>query len=215
MDAPEHHLSVPKRGAGPGVLVLHSWWGLDAFFRRLCGRLAAKGYVALAPDLYGGRVATTEREAKALRAASTSRRKEPVYRLLERKIDELAGHEAVTGRAIAVLGFSMGGHWAFWLAARPALPIAATVTFYAARSADFARTRSRFLCHFADEDPFVSEAARKKLARTFECAGARAETHTYPGTRHWFFESDRPEYDARAARLAWRRTLDFLESLRR
>src|SRR5690606_41241085 len=49
------YLTLPDRGTGPGVLVLHSWWGLTPFFRGVCDRLAEAGFVALAPDLYGGR----------------------------------------------------------------------------------------------------------------------------------------------------------------
>lgn len=193
--------------------MLHSWWGLDSFFRKLCGRLAANGFVALAPDLYGGRVATTARAARALRAASTSRRKEPVYRFLIRQIDQLTDHPGVEGRRIGVIGCSMGGHWAFWLAQRPELPIAATVTFYAARSGDFSRSRSAFLCHFAEHDEWVSDAARKKLRRRLAQDRVEATFHTYPGTGHWFFERDRTEaFVAAAARLAWARTREFLDA---
>jgi dienelactone hydrolase len=45
------YVTVPDSGEGPGVLVLHAWWGLTPFFRRVCDRLAEAGFVALAPDL--------------------------------------------------------------------------------------------------------------------------------------------------------------------
>jgi len=193
--------------------VLHSWWGLNPFFKRLCGRFAARGFVALAPDLYGGRVATTNATARALRAASTSRRKEPVYRFLMRQIETLVAHEAVDAARIGVVGFSMGGHWALWLSQRRDLPIGATVTFYAARSGDFSQSRSAFLCHFAEDDPeWVSHAAQLKLQKCFVRDGAAATCHVYPRTAHWFFERDRvKEFDPRAARLAWSRTIAFLD----
>lgn len=193
--------------------MLHSWWGLNVFFRHVCDRLASKGFVALAPDLYGGKVAATPSAARTLRASSATSRREPVYRFLMRKIEDLRHHEAVTGSEIGQLGFSMGGHWAFWLAQQEALPIAATVTFYAARSRDYSRTRSSFLCHFAENDDWVSAAAVKKLARHLESAGVSATFHQYVGTTHWFFESDRTDsFEPKAAELAWRRTLRFLEA---
>ena len=51
------YLAIPQRGHGPGVLVLHAWWGLKPSFTAVCDRLAAQGFVALAPDLYQGRTA--------------------------------------------------------------------------------------------------------------------------------------------------------------
>jgi carboxymethylenebutenolidase len=155
------YTAVPKgRRCGPGVLVLHSWWGMNEFFRSFCDRLAAVGFVALAPDLFGGKVATTEAEARALRAQASASRREPAYRYLIRMIGELSDQEAVSRGGIAVIGFSMGGHWAYWLAQRPELPIVATVTFYAARNGAYTASNSRFLAHFAEDDPWVSNARK-------------------------------------------------------
>ena len=60
------YLAVPAAGSGPGVLVLHAWWGLTPFITGLCDRLAEAGFVALAPDLFDGRTAATPAEAEAL-----------------------------------------------------------------------------------------------------------------------------------------------------
>lgn len=205
-------MAIPASGSGRGVLVLHAWWGLNPFVRRLCGRLAKAGYTALAPDLYGGEVADTVEGAKTLRARAMSGRREPAYRFLIRKLGELTDSESVLEGDVAVVGLSMGGHWAFWLAQRPELPIAATVTFYACRNGDYSRTTSSFLCHFAASDAWVSDSAKRRLLRSFEEAGVDVESVEYPGTRHWFFESDRKDaYHREAAKLAWSRTLTFLD----
>ncbi len=189
-------------------MVIHAWWGLNEFVRKFCERLAGDGFVAMAPDLFEGQVANTVGDAKLLRARP---KREPTYRTLICAIEQLVRHPAVEGSAIAVVGFSMGGHWALWLSQRPELPIATTVTFYGARAGDYSRSRAAFLGHFAEEDDWVSEAARKKLWRSLETAGRPAEFFIYPGTGHWFFEADRADaYDAMAAELAWRRTLAFL-----
>ncbi len=58
------YLASPKDG-GAGILVLHAWWGLKPFFKQVCDQLAERGFVALAPDLYQGKVATTIPEAEA------------------------------------------------------------------------------------------------------------------------------------------------------
>src|SRR4051794_28427838 len=57
--------AAPAEG-GPGVLVLHAWWGMTEMFTGVCDRLAAAGFVAIVPDLYGGRTASTIAEAKSL-----------------------------------------------------------------------------------------------------------------------------------------------------
>src|SRR3990172_1734499 len=59
------YLAVREEG-GPGVLVLHAWWGLKPFFKQVCDQLAEQGFTALAPDMYQGRIATTIDEAEAL-----------------------------------------------------------------------------------------------------------------------------------------------------
>jgi len=60
------YLALPAWGHGPGVLVLQAWWGLTPFFKDVCERLAAEGFVAFAPDRYGGPTAATNEEAVAL-----------------------------------------------------------------------------------------------------------------------------------------------------
>ncbi len=204
------YLAEPEVECTGGVLVLHSWWGLNGFFRRLCDRFADNGFVALAPDLYGGRVADTVAEAKKLRAEVTASRREPAYKYLIRMIAELRSAAMVDN--IAVVGFSMGGHWAYWLAQRPDLPIVATVTFYAVRNGDYSESRSSFLAHFAQTDEWVSPDSVKRLGRSLSKARRPFECQTYPGTRHWFFEDDRIEvFQPEAAALAWSRTIKFLK----
>lgn len=212
MTIPPHYIAIPKSGSGPCVLVLHSWWGLNPFFKGLCDRFSDNGFVALAPDLYGGKVASTVEAAKALRAQATASRREPTYKILTAAINYLTRHEAVTTTHVAIVGFSMGGHWALWLAQRPELPISATVIFYAVRNGDFTRSSSRFLFHFAENDEWVSAASARKLRKSLDAAGRTASYYDYPGTHHWFFESDRPEaFHRDAAASAWKRTLAFLK----
>jgi carboxymethylenebutenolidase len=61
---PQNYLAIPPGGNGRGVLVLHAWRGLNDLFRGFCDRLAQEGFVALAPDLFGGKIARTVEEAE-------------------------------------------------------------------------------------------------------------------------------------------------------
>lgn len=200
------YLAVPKSGSGAGVLVLHPWWGLNDVIRDFCDRLAAAGYVALAPDMFSGRLARTVPEAEQLVAQmSEARIVTPII---------LSAAEELNRRApggLGTIGFSFGGFWALWLSERRPDLIRAAAIFYATYDGDFKQSGAAYLCHFAETDPFESSEGIALLEKNLKAADRPAALHTYPGTGHWFVEKDRPEaYDATAAELAWERTLAFL-----
>jgi carboxymethylenebutenolidase len=207
---PEGVVEFPSGGKGPGILVLHAWWGLNAFFGSLCKRLARRGYVVFAPDLYHGATATSIAGAKRLR----SRLKQS---LVEAEIHQAAEYlqrrNGVQGAGLGVIGFSLGAYFGLGLSiVRPRL-VRAVVVFYGTRGGDYAKARAAYLGHFAETDPYASASGVKSLERRLRRAGRPVTFHTYEGTGHWFFESDRKEaYDAAAARLAWKRTAEFLEA---
>ena len=134
-----------------------------------------------------------------------------MYKTLIRNINELRESDDARGD-LGIVGFSMGGHWAVWLSQRSDLPIGATVLYYASRAGSFRRSHSSFLAHYAQTDPWVSAAARRKMESEIEKAGRPYTAFDYPGTGHWFAESDRPgEYAPDAAALALERTLIHLQ----
>src|SRR5690606_25916132 len=125
------YLTLPDRGTGPGVLVLHSWWGLTPFFRGVCDRLAEEGLVALAPELFAGRTADERAEGKALLAESDM---DAMAHLVRSSLYTLRGLPATPEAPVGTLGFSMGGSWALWLAGRIPDLVGATVVFYGSQS---------------------------------------------------------------------------------
>jgi carboxymethylenebutenolidase len=198
----------PAEG-GPGVLVLHAWWGLNDAFKDLCDRLAGEGFVALAPDLYGGGLATTVDEAQAL---LDGRDDEALYNRANAAIDALRADPAVRGGALGTIGFSMGAAWAIYFAsARPA-DLGACVLFYGCGEADFSAARAAYLGHFAVDDPWESEEYVQAMEEAMRAAGREVTIHRYAGAGHWFFEPNQPAYEPQAAALAWERTLDFLRA---
>ncbi|HMQ30121.1 MAG TPA: dienelactone hydrolase family protein [Chloroflexaceae bacterium] len=200
------YLAVPPSGVGPGVLVLHAWWGLTPFMRELCDRLAAEGFVALAPDLFGGATAATVEEAQALAEGADS---DQVRAAALEGLEALRAHPAVRGDGVAALGFSFGAAWALLLTTlEPA--IGAAVVFYGTYPLDFAAARAAYLGHFAPGDPWEPDEAVAELEQVLRDAGREVTFHHYPGAAHWFFERDRPEHLPAAAELAWQRTVAFL-----
>lgn len=202
------YLTLPHGGDGPGVLVLHSWWGLTPFFKGLCDRLAGEGFVALAPDLYGGRTTGDPDEARAWLAEADM---DAALRLVRSSLFTLRGLPRTPDAPVGVVGFSMGASWALWLASRVPDLVGATVVFYGSQSIDMAPATSPFLGHFAERDELVDADELTLLEADLLLLEKDVTFHRYAGTGHWFFEADRPDaYDAPAADLAWRRTVTFL-----
>src|SRR5260370_21497065 len=93
-------------GGGPGVLVLHAWWGMTEMFTGLCDRLATAGFVALVPDLYGGQTATTIAEAESL-VRALFRRQAEAEEMVQVAAEHLLRDSAITSSRIGGIGFSM------------------------------------------------------------------------------------------------------------
>ena len=208
------YLTVPEQGSGPGVVVLHAWWGLTEPFQRVCDRLAQAGFVALAPDLYHGKTTSTVEEARALGGAldqDMERWRSDIAAAVQVLRQYTAADLAGGHDKLAFVGFSLGGAYALDMSVTLADEIAVVVIFYDCYPGlDYARAKSAYLCHYAEDDSFVSTEAISQMEQELQAAGRPVNVYRYPGTRHWFMEENRPEYDAEAARLAWERTIQFL-----
>jgi carboxymethylenebutenolidase len=206
---PQGYLALPPTGKGPGVLVLHAWWGLNDTTRAFCARLAGEGFIAFAPDLYHGQVATTVEDAERLSSALDGRQ---AGADIAAAVDLLTARAAPGGRGIAVIGFSLGAFYALDLSVADPERVSAVVLFYGTGPGDYRRSKAAYLGHFAGTDPFEPKANVDWLEQALRQAGRPVTFYRYPGTGHWFFEPDRADaYDPAAAALAWKRTLAFLK----
>jgi carboxymethylenebutenolidase len=203
------YVAVPDSGKGPGVLVLHAWWGLDDFFKSFCDRLAGAGFVALAPDVYGGKIASTVEEADDL-VSNLDRRSANATLLAA--LDALKAHPAVTGEGLGAVGFSLGALFALQVADQRPADIVGVVLFYGGEGP--VASPLSVLGHFAEHDGWGADPPEvQELKKMLLDAGGEALFYTYPGTQHWFFESDvTAAYREEAAALAWARTVEFLRS---
>jgi carboxymethylenebutenolidase len=211
---PDGFLAVPPTGTGPGVLVLHAWWGLNDSIKAVCTRLSQAGFVAFALDLYHGKVADTIAGAEALGSALDANYQRARAEVLEatRFLNERAGQSEA---GLAVVAFSLGGFYELQLAAADPEHIRSVVLFYGTEGtmgSDFSASRADYLGHFAENDQYETQANVDSLEASLRRAGRPVTFYRYPGTGHWFFEPDRADaYNPAAASLAWERTLAFLK----
>lgn len=192
----------------PGIVVIQEWWGLNAQIRGIADRFAAAGFNALAPDLFHGRVTQDADEASHLMHGLDF--PGATHQDIRGAVDHLAG---LSGK-IGVLGFCMGG--ALTIAAAVHVPgVAAAVCFYGIPPQDFAdpaQIRIPFQGHFARRDDWCTPAAVDALAAAMKRTGVTTEIHRYDAA-HAFFNERRPEvHDAVCARLAWERSVTFLNT---
>ena len=201
------YLALPSQADGPGIIVLHAWWGLNQIFKTLCDRLASEGFVAFAPDLNEGRVTSTIEEAKEIMSSLDGQRKSDVVLAA---VDFLRGRSEVQKEPFSLIGFSMGAAWALELASGRPEDFQKAVLFYGAGEGDFAKIKAEILGHFSDADEWEDIDYVRSMQNDLRNAGVKTNFYIYPQLPHWFFEDDRPEYNPQAAELAWSRTLEFL-----
>jgi carboxymethylenebutenolidase len=204
------YLARPAKGGGPGLVVIQEWWGLVPHIEDVANRLAAEGFVALAPDLYHGGKATSPDIAGKM---MMSLRIDGAAKDLAGAIDYVQDQPGVTGSKVGTIGFCMGGALSLFAASRNP-EVGACVVFYGGHpnvKPDLNALEAPVLGIWAGKDGFVTPQVVQELDRQLTALGKRHEFHTYPDADHAFFNDTRPEvYDAAAATDAWKRTLVFL-----
>ena len=199
---PQGFLAVPPSGKGPGVLLLHAWWGLNATMKAFCTQLAESGFVAFAPDLYHGKIAENITDAENLGKALDTNHLQAKAEIADatKFLNECVGQ---ADRGLAVIGFSLGAYYALDLAAADPERIRSVVIFYGTGDGDYDNSRAAYLGHFAENDEFEPQSKIDHLERSLRHAGRLVTFYRYTGTTHWFLEPDRPQaFNQAAASLA-------------
>lgn len=195
----------------PAILLLHDWWGLSPHARRTARTLARQGYVVMVPDLYHGE---RPKNAVAARARAASMDMDRAMSDIQGAVQWLRAQKRTKAAHIAVIGFNTGGQLAERFAMQSS-EIAAVVMFSTEAIVDPERLkalRAPLLAHFASEDEYVDKAIADRLRSGLEKAGKQGRVFVYGGAHHGFTDEGRDQYHPDAAKLAWARTLAFLQS---
>lgn len=202
-------MSRPSDGPGPGVLVVHSWWGLTDAVKDLCDDLSGRGFVALAPDLLAGVQPGHVAEAQAALALTDVNK---TAALLISSTVALRSATVDPAAPVAVIGFSSGGSWALWQSLRQPDSVAAVVTYYGVTDMDFVDSSAPILAHLVIGDEVVGEDARVEFEAGLMLLGKPLTVLDYEGVQHGFAEPDAVEaFNPDAAEAAWTETVAFLE----
>lgn len=199
------------KGPFPALVVIHEWWGLNDWIKEEASKLADQGYVALAIDLYRGKVATTADEAhQIMRGVPPDR----ANRDLLAATAYLGSQSSVNPAKIGSIGWCMGGGYALDLAiADPNLK--AVVINYGHLASDDATVKkinAAVLGIFGGQDKGIPVDDVKKFQSQLQGrAGKTVEIHIFPDAGHAFENPNNKQgYRAADAAQAWKLTVEFL-----
>lgn len=198
------------QGKAGGIVVVQEWWGVNDHIKSLCDRFAQAGFVALAPDLFHGKLPATEKEAGQTLGALD--KKKAVSEVGDAAAF-LRGHARCNGK-VAVVGFCMGGGLAF-AAALSVDRLAAAVPFYGLPDAptdEFAAvTRVPIQAHFAKKDDWAKASVAEDIQKKVRSGGGQMDLYVYDAGHAFMRATDPQKYDAPSAKLAWERAIEFLK----
>ncbi|MDQ5871600.1 MAG: dienelactone hydrolase family protein [Acidobacteriota bacterium] len=204
------YLALPE-GAGrkPAVIVIQEWWGLNEFIRGKADDFARKGYVALAVDLYRGKVATDPDTAHQLMRGLPEDR---AIRDLTAAFDYLRSRDDVEWTRMGSVGWCMGGGYSLALAFAQR-KLAGAVIYYGRLVTDDDKIRSLavpLLGNFGGLDKGIPPESVREFERKAKAAGKSVDFKVYPNAGHGFASSKDPSvFRADDARDADARTDAF------
>ena len=205
------YVARPKAGGKlPTVVVIHENRGLTDHIRDIARRLAAEGFLAVAPDMLTPIGGTPKDRDKARDMIGTLKGGDVVKNLVSTA--RFAGSHANSNGSVGVVGFCWGGQRTNMLAvADPQLK--AAVAYYGRQpTKDLDKINAKLMLHYASDDANVNKGIDAYM-KGLKAAGKSVEMHQYPGTKHAFNNDANPErYNAVAAKQAWGRTVAFLKA---
>lgn len=213
-DTARGYLAQPDGdGPFPGVVVIQEWWGLDAHIRSLVERFAGEGFVALAPDLYHGQVASEPDDARKLVMAMNG---DMAVAEIRAAMTHLTDMPTVEPKTVGVIGFCMGGRLTLTVASTGDDRIGAVASFYGGGvqpTPEFvAGINVPVLAVYGAEDKGIPPEQYNALADEMDRQGKTFDMVVYPGAGHAFLNDARPAYDEAAATDAWVRAVQWFET---
>ena len=214
------------KGRRPAVMVVHEWWGHNAYARHRADMLAEQGYTALAVDMYGdGKVANHPDDAGKF-ATEVSSNMPMAKARFEAGMKLLRKQKTVDGKKIAAIGYCFGGGVVLNMA-RLGEDLKGVASFHGALSTDIPVTpgkiRARIISFTGEDDVMITADKVSAFKTEMDAAGANYRVVTYPGVKHSFTNPDADElgrkfnlplaYNAAADKDSWQQATVFLREV--
>jgi carboxymethylenebutenolidase len=199
----------PSGTARGGVVVLQEIFGVNHHIRAVCDRLAGEGYAAVAPALFDRQQPNFESGYSPDEIAHARKYvANPDWGAMLKDV-QAAIDDAKKSGPTAVIGFCLGGSLAF-LAAAKLNGLSAAIGYYGGQIVKNADEKPKVptQLHFGEKDASIptSDLDIIKQKRGGDC-----EIYVYPGAQHGFHCDERGSYDEAASKLAWQRSMAFLD----
>jgi carboxymethylenebutenolidase len=198
------------KGPFPALVVIHEYWGLNDWVKEQASKLADQGYVALAIDLYRGKVGTTPDEAHELMRGVPSDR---ANRDLLAASSYLRSQKNVNPAKLGAIGWCMGGGYALDLAIADPKLKAAVINYghLASDTATLQKINAAILGIFGGQDKGIPPADVNKFGADLMALGKPVEIKIFPDAGHAFENPNNKQgYRADDAKQAWELTTAFL-----
>jgi len=198
---------VKPKGKLPTVLVVHENRGLNPHIEDIARRLALDNFIAFAPDALfplGGYPGDEDKARELFGKLDQAKTREDFV-----AAEGFLKHLPEGNGKVGVVGFCYGGGIANFLATR--VPdLAAAVPFYGAQASaeDAAKIKAPLLLQYAGKDERVN-SGWPAYEQALKAAGVKYQVYIYPDVEHGFNNDTTPRYDEAAAKLAWKRTIEF------
>ena len=199
---------VKAKGKLPTVLVVHENRGLNPHIEDIARRVALDNFIAFAPDALfplGGYPGDEDKARELFGKLDQAKTREDFV-----AAEDYLKHLPEGNGKVGVVGFCYGGGIANFLATR--VPdLAAAVPFYGAQPSaeDAAKIKAPLMLQYAGKDERIN-AGWPAYEQALKAAGVRYQVYIYPDVEHGFNNDTTPRYDEAAAKLAWKRTIEFL-----